>query len=146
VYAVPILRVAAAACPGLQIRLLLVSREVADVYDTGDPVFNHWNRVNHTIGECKLIRQYHTTISIEIWHCSVPPSVAGVIVDDWMVVAGWYHALIHEQFPGVLSMRGHEAPAITAIDEDLANKTSLLSFVRQQFDSILPDKQPDYSF
>lgn len=141
VYAVPILQTAADACPELQVRLLLVSRDVAERYDVGDRSFNHWNRVNFTIGQCQLIKQSKENISVEIWHYSVPPSVAGVIVDDWMVVAGWYHVLVHAKIPEVLIMRGHAAPAVTAIDEDPANTKSLLAFVRQQFDSTLHDSR-----
>ena len=133
----PILRVIDECCQNTKIRLLIASKISADSYDERE---FHWNRIKNTLSWIQLIKETSPNISTQVWGYDIPPSISGVIIDDWLVSVGWYHALPSPHIPGRISMRGHEAPAITHVDIDDSNP--LLSMVRKQIDAILQTANP----
>lgn len=127
--AAPILREVARSCPGARTRLFLVSQEVADRYD--EPDF-HWTRVKNTKGVLRVLREDFPHFQVEVWSYSAP-SLAGVIIDEWLVSAGWYHILPRKNDPSTLSVRGHASPAVVAVDDE---SKPLLFMVRGQLEAI----------
>jgi hypothetical protein len=127
---IPVLKEIAESCATAKVRLFLISRETAEKYD--EPGF-HWNRIEHTKGVLRVIKEDHPQFSVELWSYATAPSIAGIIVDNWLVTVGWYTILPHKTDENKLSIRGHAAPAVTAIDDQAQ---PLLRMVRDQFDAV----------
>jgi hypothetical protein len=130
--ALPLVKEIAKTWPKAQIRLLLVPQEIADRYDE---LGFHWTRIRATLDELKLLTEEDSPgFDIKVWFYQTSPAISGLIIDDWLVSAGWYHELPSKSLPGKKSIRGHMTAAINALGEDAY---PLLSMVRAQFNAAL---------
>lgn len=128
----PVLKELARHCPNAKVRLLLVPKTVADKYD--EPGF-HWTRIQSTLDQLMLLSQEDFPgFDIEVWFYETAPAIAGIIIDDWLVTAGWYHELPIASDPAKRSIRGHKTTAIVAFGEDAF---ALLSMVNAQFNAAM---------
>lgn len=122
--AIAILKAIAAVCPHAYVRLFLVPEQIASSFD--EPGF-HWTRVQHTIGAVRVIHEDYSTFNCDIFSYEALPSIAGVLIDDWLASAGWYH--MAQRDDSRKSIRGHASPAFVGID-DAAHPLKLM--VQQQ--------------
>jgi len=129
--AVSILEEAAKTCPRAEIRLLLFKPESAEKFD--EPAF-HSNRIKHTLGALKVLQESFPKMNVRVWSYKTEPGIAGIAVDNWLVSIGWYHVFPKKESPSGLSLRGHLAPAITAVH---GAAEPLLGLVREQFEAVL---------
>lgn len=128
VTAIPILKQVAKRCPDATISVLVVKPEYADRFD--DAPF-HSRRVEHFIGEATVLRESCPNLKLEIWQYDTEPSVASIVIDDWLVSVGWYK--VFKRPDGKKSIRGHVEPAETAID---SAAEPLLRMARHQFERV----------
>jgi len=80
--------------------------------------------------------------TIDVWYYKVTPSIAGIRVDDWLVSVGWYRIFPNVESPTGNAIAGHNLPAITAIEE---KAQPFLSMVREQFNDLISEKDPNVS-
>src|SRR5260370_9389283 len=85
--AIPILNQIAKRCPGASVRLFLAPEETASKFD--EPDFTS-NRVQHTKGVLQVIKETCPQFNVTVCSYTTPPSIAGVLIDDWLASAGWY--------------------------------------------------------
>jgi hypothetical protein len=136
VTALPVIEEAARVCRGANVRMLIVKPEIADHYDEAG---FHRTRIQHTLQALKVLFEEYPQLTVDVWYYSTPPAISGILVDNVLVSAGWYHVFPPTEFPDRLSIRGHITPAITAAD---VSAEPLLSMVRAQFESVLRAAEP----
>lgn len=132
--AIAFLRDLAERRPQTHIRILLMDPATSAEFD-GDDKPNHRERISTTVRELELLAADYRSdgITVEWRYYSVPPSISAILVDDWLVCISWYYCYRNGQARGIVRLRGHLAPAITATDEQA---TRFLAFARRQFDSL----------
>jgi hypothetical protein len=114
VTSLPVINEVAKKFPHAKVNLFLTSSKFANKFD--EQGF-HSHRIQHTMGEILLIKQKNPNFDIKVYRYDSEPAISGIMIDNWLVSVGWYHV-----FPissTVLSIRGHEAPSIVAIDEKI---------------------------
>ena len=149
--AIPVLETVADHSPDAYVRLLVASSELASSYWHGSDDF-HQRRVKTTVDHCDIImndvreKNPDAKFTIQVWYYSVTPSIAGIIVDDWLASVGWYRIFptdqLTDQSPPRRAIAGHNLPAITAIGE---RALPLLSMVRDQFEDLVANRRPAVS-
>lgn len=141
--AIPVLKEIAKSCRGAVVRLLLIDREHATAYGKDKPNF-HVRRIDGTRTELEVIQEDYADITVGVWSYKTEPAISGIVVDDWLVTAGWYHGFPKSKDSAeIVFLRGHATPAITAVDHEAE---PFLSMVRAQSGAVLKTSTLEYSF
>jgi hypothetical protein len=99
--------------------------------DRGDEF--HVDRIRHTLEEVKLICEEYSNITVQAFYYKTPAGLSAVLVDDWIMSAGWYHCFQDEESPEFLRVRGHSAPAINSVGQ---SGNALIRFVSLQIKNL----------
>ena len=146
--AIPVLEVVADYFPDAKIRLLLASDDIAALYGWNKNKDFHLRRIDSTVDHCSLLmhdvvqKKKDARFTIEIWRYTVTPSIAGIIVDDWLVSIGWYSIYPSDESPTGFAILGHNLPVVTVVGE---KARSFLKIVRDQFAVLISNRDPDIS-
>lgn len=132
----PFLAEVAKRWPKAKIRLLLMHPDVADTFDS-DNKPNHRERINTTVRHIELLEKDHRGFKVNIGYYRTPPGLAAVVADSFVNV-GWYRCFHDGDNPEVIRLRGHNLPAITALDEEA---TTLQSFAKSHFEEVWAAKE-----
>lgn len=117
--------------PKAEIRLLLMHCDIADTFDA-DNKPNHRERINTTVRHIELLEKDYPGFKVNIRYYRTQPGLAAVVGDSFVNV-GWYRVFYDPEKPDVIRLRGHNLPAITAVDEKAA---TLQSFVKRHFGEV----------
>jgi hypothetical protein len=124
--------------PQARIRLLLIHPDVANNFDT-DTAVNHRARIIRTVSQIAMLQEDHVGFKVDIGYYRTQPGLAAIIGDRFVNV-GWYRCYTDRARPGIVRLRGHNLPAITAVDEEAA---TLQSFTKSHFEEVWATKEPD---
>ena len=132
--AIPFLADIIRSSPHAHIRLLLADPAMGSQFDRPG-LLNHEQRINATKEQINLLREDSDagTIEVEIRHYATPASVSTLVVDDRVVVMGWYRVYQDAADPTLLHLRGHDLPAVIAQG---APAVALMSLATTHFDSL----------
>jgi len=140
VTALSFMRFLAGNHPGVQVRLLLMHTSVASQFDSDQKDF-HRDRILHTIKEVGLIEAENPGFHVTKKYYKTPPGVSAIIIEPAAISISWYHCFNDPKAPSVTRVRGHLAPAVTAVD-NLAQP--LFSFASEQFKKVWATAEENY--
>src|SRR5574341_2532224 len=96
---------------------------------------DHRERISTTVREIELMETDYKDdgFLVDVRYYRTPPGLSAIVVDEELVSVSWYHCYEDPDARGIVRVRGHLAPTITAAG-DAARP--LLSFSRAQFERV----------
>jgi hypothetical protein len=132
--ALPFLADVIRSSPHACIRLLLADPTMGSQFDRIG-LLSHDQRINATKEQLHLLSEDCPAGSVEVEtrHYNTPASISSLLIDDSVVVMGWYRVYADDADPMLLHLRGHNLPAVIAQGSAAA---PLVTLAKNHFDSL----------
>lgn len=128
--------------PNVIVRLLLIDPEKSKFYDADRPE-HHISRIKGTLSQLDVLKSDYPSITVGVWFYNTEPGISGIIIDSWMVAAGWYHVFLTDSHSNIITIKGHATPAIIAVDKEAE---PLLWMVQKQFETVFKSAKFGFAF